>query len=244
MPEKPASVYVSDMAGVIEAATESHVRENGDALFALSGAQIVILTVRDSSLYDLEDYAYEVFNAWGIGSEERNNGVLFVMNVATEDYWCTTGYGIDDFLTSFFLDSLLQAEVEPSFAAGNYDGAARGFFDAMFEELESYYGVDTASWDGRTYRYPAGGQVEEKAGILDVILTILPFVIFLAIFILAHFRGRRHGISPIFFFGGPRFHHHHHHHHGHSGFGGGFGGGGFGGGFGGGGSRGGGAGRR
>lgn len=256
VPEKPDSVYVSDMGSVISATTESYIKEKANALFALSGAQIVILTVRDPSLYNLEDYAYEVFNAWGIGAKELNNGVLFVMNIATEDYWCTSGYGIDDLLSSFFLDTLLQTAVEPSFAVGDYDAAARGFFDAMFAELESYYDVNISAWDGKTYLYPAGGQAEEELTFIGVLTALLPFIIFMAIFIFAFVKGRRSG-APIIFFGGPRFYHHgphfHHHHHHHGGFSGGFGGGGsrggfsgggFGGGFGGGGSRGGGAGRR
>ena len=36
----------------------------------------------------MEQYAYDMANAWGIGSAEKNNGVLLLLSVGDDDYQC------------------------------------------------------------------------------------------------------------------------------------------------------------
>ena len=78
IPEPDAELlYVTDLAGVLSADTEEYIALRNDALYAATGAQFAILTVDALPAgYDSESYCYEVFNAWGVGSAEKNNGLL------------------------------------------------------------------------------------------------------------------------------------------------------------------------
>ncbi len=160
VPEKPAGddVYVSDKAGILTETAEREMQKKGLALFAMTGAQVVVLTTDDRDLYDLEDYAYDVFTAWGIGSKERNNGVLLVMNSYTEDYWVTVGWGIDDVLNAGRLGQMLDRYLEPDFAKGDYSEGALTWYSATADYLADYYDVSLDKWDGETFLYDEGGE--------------------------------------------------------------------------------------
>ena len=263
LPDAPREVYVLDEAGVLENSTEQYVIDQGDALFAMTGAQIVIVTVEDSGYSDMEVVAYDIFNEWGIGSSELNNGVLLAMEPSTLRIWCTVGAGLERQLPSGTIDYILEEKVYPYYDTGDCDTATLNFYNEVYGRLEAYYGVDTRDWDGRTYKYAAGGMAESDnsdfvEGFFGIVAFIVLFIVFYSI-ISAAKRGGHGGIFPMIFFGGPRYysgfrHYYRPHHHSpprnnnnYGGFGGGFGGSsgfrGGGGGFGGGGSRGGGGGR-
>ena len=228
LPKAPADVYVLDNANVLSQSTEQYLIEKGNALFAVSGAQIVTVTVTDSGYSDMEQFAYDVFNEWGIGSSELNNGVLLAMEPSSGRIWCTVGAGLERELSSGILTEILENRVYPWYDSGDCDLAARNFFDEIYTRLENYYGVDADSWDGQTYKYSQGGSTHTvvntvSRGLFSLIKIVGIILIFIVVYsILKSMKGGGNGSGggyggggfrmPFFIFtGGPRFHHHHHH---------------------------------
>lgn len=227
LPEAPRDVYVLDGAGVLSSETERYLIEKGNALFAVSGAQIVTVTVTDSGYSDMEVFAYDLFNKWGIGSSELNNGVLLAMEPSSGRIWCTVGAGLERELSSGVLTTILESRVYPWYDNGDNDLAARNFFDEIYTRLESYYGVDADSWDGQTYKYSGGGRSGAMLNtvnnglsrLIKIVGIILIFIVIYSILKSLKGGGGRGGGGygggglrmPFFIFtGGPRFHHHHH----------------------------------
>lgn len=145
---KPASVpkptdgfYSGDFAGVISPETEQHICSYSYALEQLTGSQIVIVTVSGLDGIAIDRYASDIFNSWGIGSSKENNGVLLLMAVSEEQYWIIQGSGLEEYLSSAVLKSMLNEFLEPNFANGDYDGGAKNMFDALYSKLCSYYSV-------------------------------------------------------------------------------------------------------
>ena len=187
VPEKPTGddVYVLDRAGILSEAAEREMQIKGKALFAMTGAQVVVFTTDDRDLYDLEDFCYEVFSAWGIGSKERNNGLLLVMNSYTEDYWAMAGYGIDDILNAGRLGEMLDEYLEPDFAVGDYTRGAVKWYDATVDFLADYYDAALEKWDGVTYLYEDGGEPASSSGGVSVgaLLFLLIIVVLILIIV-------------------------------------------------------------
>lgn len=132
--------YVNDSASVLDEATEGHIILNNDALYKACGAQIVIVTVDSTGHTAIEDYAYSLFNDWGIGSE-KNNGLLLVMAIDDDDYWLLQGKGLQDYITAGDLDDLLFDDLEPDFARKDYSAGAKKLFDALFETVAQTYNL-------------------------------------------------------------------------------------------------------
>lgn len=139
IPSRPAEdVCVLDTAGVLSEATEQDFNSRNRQLFESTGAEIAIVAVDFTDGETIDDYAYTLFSVWGIGSRERNNGLLLVLAIGEEDYYALPGYGIEDMFTGGMLQGLLDDYLEEDFAAGDYDAGAKAFYDAAYAILESY----------------------------------------------------------------------------------------------------------
>lgn len=148
LPDPSAQFYVYDDAGVLDSAAETKIVSENHALFALSGAEIVVVCVDTTGSMDIADYAYELFNKWGIGSSERNNGVLILLSIDEDDYWVLQGEGLEETLTSGMLKLMNNDYLEPHFAEKQYEDGVLALFDAIVAHFETLYSIDIDSWDG------------------------------------------------------------------------------------------------
>jgi len=58
--------------------------------------QIVIVTIkRLPGSFDLDEYATQLFNFWGIGTKLKNNGVLMLLCKSCRKVVIRNGYGIE-----------------------------------------------------------------------------------------------------------------------------------------------------
>ena len=141
-----ALLYVTDLADVLSAETEDTIALRNDALYAQTGAQFAVLTVHALPAgYDSESYCYAVFNDWGIGSAEKNNGLLLLLVPDEGKFWMVTGTGLESELSAGELDELLEDHLADDFDAGRYDRAVMALFNAVWERLEGIYGPIDAS---------------------------------------------------------------------------------------------------
>lgn len=153
-----ALFYVDDGADVISEEDSAYIAEKNKALFALTGAEIVIVTSDSMSGASMAEYAMELFNAKKIGDKEKNNGILLVMTTGkVKNYYMLPGSGLEKKLTSDYMKNVLNTVLEPKFKDGDYSGGARAVFDALITKLESIYSVDIDQWDGQPGAYVRGG---------------------------------------------------------------------------------------
>ena len=136
-----ADFYVTDNANVLTDETRGHIVLNNDALFQPCGAQIVFVTLETTGSKNIEDYAYELFNSWGVGSATMNNGILVLMAIRDDDYFACLGSGIETHFSNGDIKSYLDEYLEPDFAVKKYDSGARKLFDALFGKVAEIYGI-------------------------------------------------------------------------------------------------------
>jgi len=143
-PEPTANFYVNDLAGVLTQADYDAIFTINDEL-AGNGAQIVVLTINFLGGINIEDYALEVFNRWGIGDSARDNGVLIVLAIAEEDYFIATGSGIEPVISSGQIQVILDRYMEPYFAASEYGTGIRRTAEVIGDRLLAHYGTTGAA---------------------------------------------------------------------------------------------------
>ena len=128
LPSLPKGECVVDDAGVLSSSTVQTITElNAQLESSCSGAQIGVLTVEYTGNDSTEEYATQAFNAWGIGSSSKNNGVLILLvmesaQYADGDYYLTYGDGFRN-TTLAKQSSAIAQTMEDQFAAKDYDGA-------------------------------------------------------------------------------------------------------------------------
>lgn len=137
-----ADFYVADYANVLSDEVEGLIVLNNDQLTRGTGAQIVVVTINSTGGTEIENYAYTLFNEWGIGDKARNNGLLILLAVQDGSYWLMPGKGLQDYLTAGDLDEMANEYLIPQAQLGNYEEGIRQLFAACFEKVSIAYDAD------------------------------------------------------------------------------------------------------
>ena len=140
-PEVDKDKAVIDNAGILSSETEQVITNLSEALSETCGAQIGVYTVDQVGNSTMEGYAYEVFNAWGLGDDDKDNGVLLLLASGDDDYWAVQGAGLETLLPTTTLSRILYDELEPSWVNKDYDTGTQQTVKALAKELAKIYGV-------------------------------------------------------------------------------------------------------
>lgn len=154
IPLSDEGAYALDKSGVLSAETEDHIARYNQYLAESCGAQICVVTIPTMDYVgydDIENYAYDLFNAWGIGDKDEENGVLLLLVTDDELCWCLQGEGIEDTLSSSAISDILTENMQDDFYAGEFDSGTKKTFDALYRRLCAIYSVDPDGVDDFTY---------------------------------------------------------------------------------------------
>ncbi len=154
IPLSDEGAYALDKSGVLSSETENHIARYNQYLAESCGAQICVVTIPTMDYVgydDIENYAYDLFNAWGIGDKDEENGVLLLLVTDDELCWCLQGEGLEDTLSSSAISDILTEKMQDDFYAGEFDSGTKKTFDALYRRLCAIYSVDPDGVDDFTY---------------------------------------------------------------------------------------------
>ena len=153
-PTQDDSIYVNDYADVIDEETEEElISMNQESDYAYGG--YVVVVTEDFIDYDLYDYSYQLFNEWGIGDEDNNNGVLLVLDIGNDNYSYIVGTGIEKILTDGEMDTIISEYMEPDFASGDYGEAVLKTTEQFLDAIEDggFTVDDTSTSSNNTFHF-------------------------------------------------------------------------------------------
>lgn len=205
--------YVNDYANVLSAEHEAYILDRSASLEKETGAQIVVLTVSSLEGKTPQQYALEVGRDWGIGSAEKNNGLLLLLAVEDRQIRVEVGPGLEGALNDAKVGRLIDNYAFSYYQENDFDTGTYELYNALLSVVMQEYGLEGLPG----YTDPDEGE-DLGLGSLWGVLAILIVVVVIYFLIGRGGSGRGGGrfYGPGPFMGG--------------GFGGGFKGGGFGGG--------------
>lgn len=158
--------YYLDNANVLSEALEGEIFFSNKLLYDACGAQIVVVTVDTTGREAIDDYAYDLFNSWGIGDAAKDNGFLLLLAIGDEDYYARTGSGIDRNFSASTIKQFYDEYLEADFAAQNYEAGVKKFFEAVFKRIADTYSADVTTAQGvAAYReYVAQNEAAQDYG--------------------------------------------------------------------------------
>ncbi|MEA4814566.1 MAG: TPM domain-containing protein [Oscillospiraceae bacterium] len=208
--------YTLDSENVLSDATKEHIDAMNASLFAQTGAQIAVEVIDSTGDTDIADYTESEFNRLGVGSSQRNNGVLILLALDNYyngqpggDYYMGWGSGLTGVGNS--LNSILTAYMEDDFVAKDYDSAVLSTFDALCDYFASYYDVtlreDYIPATASTYSSLSGNYYTESQGMISepsvgaivagvVFLLVLIFIIWIIADYIRYSSYRRRYMQP------------------------------------------------
>ena len=201
---------VADHADILSADTEDYINSVSTPLQEACGAQIGVYTLEDMiGNSTMEGVAYEVFNTWGLGDAEQDNGVLLLLapyEADGGDYYIMRGDGLESQLSYSTLNSILQDDLEPNWVKGDYDTGTQRAVSSIANRLCRIYGVSLSdsSAGANSVSYDRGG-----ADLMQWILILFAVILVIALITNLMRPGgwgapRRRRRGPVFFVMPPR----------------------------------------
>lgn len=141
IPKQDESIYVNDYAFVLSDTIEQQLVSINQTSDVETGGYVVVATF-DFVDEDLYDFSYRLFNEWGIGSKEHNNGVLLVLDIGNDNYCYILGKGLENVLTDSEAWDIIDNYMEPDFAVKNYEQAVLKTTKEFLQVIENSFAVD------------------------------------------------------------------------------------------------------
>jgi uncharacterized protein len=206
--------YVSDFARVMSPEVKHEINLLAGQVDHEANAQIAVVTIETTDDEPIEQYAVDLYQAWGIGKkgikEGADRGVLVLLAVKDRKRFIATGYGLESILPDAKV-SEIGRQMVPMLRNNDFDGAISLAVNQIAQIIAQDAGVTLA---------PRTMQQRRQAQPVHISLGKLIIFGILALFVLA-FLARAGGSGLIGFLLGMFL--------GGGGRGGGFGGGGGGG---------------
>ncbi len=128
--------WVSDTAEQISAPMERRLNGLITFLEAETAVEMAVVTIPDiPPEISPKDFATELFNTWGVGKTEENNGVLILLSMGDRRIEIELGRGMEDVLSGERLSSLIQDSLRPLLQRWDVDQALWAGVGAIVADL-------------------------------------------------------------------------------------------------------------
>jgi uncharacterized protein len=133
------SGYVNDFADVLSPQAVQALEGELAAFEQTTSNEIAIAIVPNMGGDYLENYAVKLFDEWGIGKEDKDNGALLFLSIEEQKMRIEVGYGLEGALPDSVAQSILDNEMAPLLKAGDYDGAVTAGVGAIERATHGEY---------------------------------------------------------------------------------------------------------
>lgn len=139
VPPVPSDIPIVDQTNTLTADQKNQLSTVIATERAASGNQIAVLIVPSLKGEPIESYSIKVAREWGIGENERNNGVLLLVALQDRQLRIEVGYGLEGALPDAQAARIIRDDITPHFRQDRYyEGIAAGV-DAIIASIHNEY---------------------------------------------------------------------------------------------------------
>jgi uncharacterized protein len=168
-PKPNPPVAVNDFANLLEPFQKQALEQKLEAYNDSTSSAIVVITVASLDGYDIEQVALKYLRDWGIGTKEKNNGVVILVSANDHKARIETGYGMEGVLPDILAKQIIDDRMIPFFKNGDYYRGLDNAVDAIIQAAAGEYKADPN----------AGKKNKVTAGKIIPLVIIFLVIIFL-----------------------------------------------------------------
>jgi uncharacterized protein len=116
---------VTDLTGTLTAAEQAELEQQLAAFEQRKGAQVALLMVPTTQPESIEQYSIRVVEAWKLGRQAPDDGVLLLVAKQDRALRLEVGYGLEGALTDARSSRIINETITPLFRQGDYFGGIR-----------------------------------------------------------------------------------------------------------------------
>ncbi|WP_108813331.1 TPM domain-containing protein [Loktanella sp. Alg231-35] len=137
-----ADFYVNDYADILTDAQEDDLAAVLEELFQARDIEFTVLTIPRMADYghtgSIENFATALFNTWGIGDADRNDGLLLLVSRFDRELRIEVGAGYGDTLNAP-MKRVIDNKITPYFRLDDYAKGIRFGVDEVIYEVTNRY---------------------------------------------------------------------------------------------------------
>lgn len=163
--------FVNDFAQVLSPEDKGKLEVLFSELDGKTTAEVAVVTMDTTQPLDIESYAVELFEKWGIGKKGKDNGILLLVALQDRKVRIEVGYGLEGAVPDALAKQIITGVITPSFKRGKYSEGIVGGSVAIVDLVAKEYDVTLSGFKD----LPAVTPVPQKSP-LSALFFLLFFI--------------------------------------------------------------------
>ncbi|MGZ0656928.1 TPM domain-containing protein [Coraliomargarita sp. W4R72] len=136
---------ITDRANLLSPSTEKGLRVILDNLRAQTGASLVVVTLPTMEGGQIDDFTNRLFEKWGVGDADKDNGVMLLVSVAERKMRIEVGYGLEGVIPDGRAGQIRDQYVLAYFKQNQMEKGVEAGTLALANVLADHYGIEITS---------------------------------------------------------------------------------------------------
>ena len=141
VPQEPED-WVNDYANVFSEAEQQQLSRKLNAFQYDNSTQIFVVTISGNDGYPASMLAPMIGEAWGVGQEGKDNGLILLLDMEDRDVFIANGYGLEEYIPDAITKRIIENEIIPAFKQGAYYEGVNNATEVMISLLEGKFTPD------------------------------------------------------------------------------------------------------
>ena len=144
IPDATSQFYVNDFADVFTDEEEARLMDTAVSLAEEhDGIQVVVTTIESLGGADINDYAFDMFNTYGIGKNDM--GLLILLSTGDREIYVATGLGMEAYMPDSKVGRFIDNYAIPSLAENRFNEGLINLQEAYVKEIVSCVEKESAA---------------------------------------------------------------------------------------------------
>lgn len=135
-PIPPLEARVTDLAGTLTPDARAALEAKLAGFEARKGAQVAVLIVPTTQPEAIEQYSIRVVDAWKLGREKPDDGVLLLVAMQDRALRIEVGRGLEGALTDLAANRIIEETITPRFRDGDFAGGIEAGVDRVISVID------------------------------------------------------------------------------------------------------------
>jgi len=143
IPPRPEPArFVNDFAGMLSEGEQRALESKLRGYFDSTSTQIVVVTLQSLEGDEAWSVGQQIGQAWGVGQDKNDNGVVFLISKEDRKINISVGYGLEARIPDIYAKRIIRDIVSPNFKAGQFYGGIDQAIDRMIEYSSGEFKAD------------------------------------------------------------------------------------------------------
>ncbi len=177
VPQIYENLFVYDQGDFLSDDQEEVINNLLIQLEEKTAIEFAVITIPSLNNLTIEQYSVRLANKLGIGKEDEDNGILFLISKTDAEARLEIGTGLQGFLTDSVSGEILRKQFIPSREKGNYDDACFNTVNAVIRKIADSGEYEFSGISGEEQVITQEEKNELTIG--DIILIIVVVIVLL-----------------------------------------------------------------